>query len=169
MEFRSIRDALQYANTKVLPKKIDDALNREVFKAVQVTEAVAIKEEVYDVYEPKLYDRRGDWGGMGDMENIRILGGKAKDGRMAVVNRTVPNPGGCIDNSNVTVNKILPELIEYGHNYRGYVYDYPSKKGRYMAPRPFTARTISDLKRSRMHVVGLAVGLRRQGIRNVDF
>jgi hypothetical protein len=160
----TIREALAVAN-KQLVQKIDNAMTNEVFKEVQDEEAATIFSEVYKVYTPRMYRRRGDMGGLGDPYNIEIRGGSAKGGVLVVVNVTEPNPGGCFDNSRVTTGKNLPELVEYGHGYKYYTYDFPSKKGRFMEPRPFTAKTIEHLKESGAHISALRAGLKRQGVR----
>lgn len=158
----NIREALEKAN-KQLMAKIDDAMTKEVFEEVQDEEAATIYSEVYKVYTPRMYRRRGEYGGLGDPYNIEIRGGAAKGGVMVVVNMTEPNPGGCLNDDQVTTGKNLPELVEFGDGYKFYHYDFPSRR-RYMEPRPFTAKTIEHLKESRAHVNALKAGLRRQGI-----
>lgn len=161
----TIREALEQANQK-LRIKIDDALTKEVFNEVQDEEAATIYDEVYKVYTPRMYRRRGDFGGMADPYNIEIKGGAAKDGVLTVVNMTEPNSGGCVDNDAVTTGKNLPELIEYGDGYKFYQYDFPGNgRGRYLKPRPFTAKTIEHLQDSKAHVTALKNGLKRQGVR----
>ena len=158
----NIREALEKAN-KQLMAKIDAAMTKEVFEEVQDEEAATIYSEVYKVYTPRMYRRRGEYGGLGDPSNIEIRGGSSKGGVMVVVNTTEPNPDGCVDNDRVTTGKNLPELVEYGDGYRFNYYNFPGD-GRYMKPRPFTAKTIEHLKESRAHVNALKTGLRRQGI-----
>lgn len=119
----TIREALAAANKKLI-NKIDDAMSNEVFKEVQDEEAATIYEVVYRVYTPRMYRRRGDYGGMADPYNIEIVGGSARGGVMAVVNLTEPNPGGCMSDDQVTTGKNLPELIEFGHGYKFYQYDF---------------------------------------------
>ena len=46
--------------------KIDDAMTKEVFEEVQDEEAATIYSEVYKVYTPRMYRRRGEYGGLGD-------------------------------------------------------------------------------------------------------
>lgn len=157
----TIREALRKAN-KQIARKIDNAMTREVFKAVQDEESATILTEVYDAYSPKIYNRRGKWGGLGDPYNIEIHGGSAQNGVLVVVNMTEPNPGGTMDNGRVTTGKNLPELIEYGNGYKNYTYDFQTPYARYMRPRPFTAKTIENLKRSGAHVSALRSGLERQ-------
>ncbi len=160
----TIHQALAAAN-KSLMRKIDNAMNNEMFKAVQYEEIAAIDEAVYNVYSPSIYQRRYEHGGMADPDNITIAGGTAHGGVMAVVNVTEPNPGGCANNDLVTTNKNLPELITFGHGYKGDLYDFPDWRRRYMYPRPFTAKTIAHLKSSKAHITALKAGLQRQGVK----
>ena len=82
----TIREALALAN-KQLVQKIDNAMTNEVFQEVQDEEAATIYSEVYKVYTPRIYRRRGEYGGLGDPYNIEILGGSAKNGVLVVVNK----------------------------------------------------------------------------------
>ena len=158
----TLMDALTKIDRQ-LAAKIDDALSKEVFEEVRDEEAATIYSEVYKVYTPRIYRRRGEYGGLGDPYNIEIKGGTAKGGKMAVVNVTDPNSGGTMNNDRVTTGKNLPELVEFGDGYKFYHYDFPSR-GRFMDARPFTAKTIEHLKASRAHITALKAGLRRQGI-----
>lgn len=158
----TIREALAKANKQLL-EKIDNAMTKEVFEEVRDEEVATIYSVVYKVYTPRIYRRRGEYGGLGDPYNIEIQGGVAKGGRMAVINMTDPNPGGTMNNDRVTTGKNLPKLVEFGDGYKFYHYDFPSG-GRYMDSRPFTVKTIEHLKASRAHVTALKAGLRRQGV-----
>lgn len=160
----TIHEALAAANKKLM-SKIDDAMNKEVFKEVQDEEAATIYEVVYKVYTPRMYRRRGEYGGMGDPYNIEIAGGTSRGGVMVVVNLTEPNPGGCMNNDQVTTGKNLPELIEYGQGHKFYQYDFPKRGAAFMGPRPFTAKTIEHLKESKAHIAALKAGLQRQGVK----
>lgn len=167
----TIKEALENAN-KQLSKKIDDAMTKEVFSAVQEEEAATIDSEVYGVYTPyskkcRPYRRRGDLGGLADPSNIEIEGGVAKGGTLIVVNKTEPNPGGVgVDFlSSVTIDKNLPYLIEYGGG-KGGRYDFaPAPTRRYLKPRPFTAKTVEHLRDSGAHIDALKIGLQRQGVK----
>lgn len=159
----TIREALAKANTQLMAK-IDNAMTKEVFAEVQDEESATIYSEVYKVYKPKMYRRRGEYGGLGDPYNIEIKGGAAHGGRLVVVNVTAPNPGGTLNDSRVTTGKNLPELVEYGDGYKFYTYDFPKRDAVYMKPRPFTAKTIENLKKSRAHVTAMKVGLKRQKV-----
>lgn len=140
----TLSDALTKIGKQLAPK-IDDALAKEVFEEVQDEEGATIYSEVYKVYTPRMYRRRGEYGGLADPYNIEIKGGAAKGGRMIIVNMTEPNPAGCASDTQVTTGKSLSELVEYGDGYKFYRYDFPSNR-RYMEPRPFTGKTIEHLK-----------------------
>ena len=150
--------------SKQLAPKIDNALTREVFEDVRDEEAATIYAEVYRVYTPRMYRRRGEYGGLADPYNIEIRGGAAQGGKMVIVNMTDPNPGGCVSDAQVTTGKSLPELVEYGDGYKFYRYDFPSR-GRYMNARPFTEKTIEHIRTSHAHVTALKDGLIRQGVK----
>lgn len=160
----TIREALAKANEKLM-KKIDDAMSNEVFEMVKDEEAATIYSEVYKVYTPSIYRRRGEYGGLADPHNIEIVGGSANGGKMAVINTTAPNPGGTMNNDHVTTGKDLPELVEHGNGYHYYQYDFLKRGAAYMKPRPFTAKTIEHLKESGAHINAMKAGLKRQGIK----
>lgn len=161
----TLQDALKKVNRQLMPK-INNALSKEVFAEIRDAEVSTIEKEVYEVYDPQEYRRRMASGGLADPKNIVIDGGVATGGRLAVVNMTPPNPGGCKNRRSVTTDKDLPSLVEYGDGYHGYRYDFASD-GAYMGPRPFTETAAEDLKKSGAHVKALKDGLRRQGI-NVE-
>lgn len=159
----TIQQALAKVNRQLV-SKIDSALSKEVFEEVRDEEAATIEDVVYGVYTPRIYRRRGEYGGLADPYNIEIQGGAAQGGRMAVINVTQPNPSGCKNRRSVTTDKDLPSLVEYGDGYHGYSYDFPSD-GAYIGPRPFTAKAAENLKKNGAHVKALKDGLRRQGVK----
>lgn len=160
----TIREALEKANNQLMAK-IDNAMTNEVFKEVEDEEIATIEEVVYNVYTPKIYRRRGANGGLAWRDNIIMRGGKASNGVLVVENVTDPNDGDVRDQHRVTTDKNLPELIEYGHGYKGYTYDFADRKYPYLKPRPFTAKTIEHLKDSGAHINALKAGLRRQNVK----
>lgn len=160
----TISDALRKISRQLAPK-IDAALTQEVFEAIRIEEVATIQEVVYGGYTPHRYRRRNKNDGLGDPSNVQIKGGAAKGGKLSVVNTTPPNPGGCGRTRMVTVDKSLPSLVEYGQGYHGYTYDFAEYGGNYLAPRPFTEKTIEHLKESKTHITALKNGLRRQGMK----
>lgn len=155
-----IEEALTKIN-KQLSKKVDNALAKEVLEAVKSEESEAIYSEVYGAYKPSKYRRRQKHGGLADPDNIK---GSVSGGVLTVVNTTPPNPGGCVINSLVMTDKVLPELVEHGDGYKSYHYDFQSD-GRYMEERPFTAKTVENLKKNGDHVEALKKGLKQQGLK----
>lgn len=148
---------------RTLEPKINDALTNEVFAAVRDEEISTIDQAVYKAYEPKRYRRRGGNGGLLDPYNIEIVGERASNRRLEVINQTEPNPGGC-PSPGVTTGKDLPTLIERGDGYRGNFYDFPHPGLAYMGPRPFTKKTIEHLRSNRAHVKAMRDGLKRRGV-----
>ena len=66
----TLSDALTKIGKQLAPK-IDDALAKEVFEEVQDEEGATIYSEVYKVYTPRMYRRRGEYGGLADPYNIK--------------------------------------------------------------------------------------------------
>lgn len=159
----NIKQALALAQSKV-QSQVDSVLSNEVFEAVKEEESAAIDAEVYGVYTPKKYRNRGLGAGMADPSNIVMDGGSASNGKLIVKNITEPNPTGCEDNWRVTTDKNLPELIEYGHGYKSMGYDFPRNGQRYMEPRPFTKKTIENLKVNKAHIEAMKTGLKKRGL-----
>jgi hypothetical protein len=135
---------------------VKETLQNEVFEEIRDEEQKNIQSEVYDVYSPRKYRRRGMNGGLISDENIKPI--LINDTTLEVINETPPNAG-----YNGTTNKNLPELIEYGEGYKGYHYDYPTDPA-FTSPRPFTESTIQSLKQSKRHVAALKRGLKSKGI-----
>ena len=156
----SLQQQLDRIAAKLAPK-IDNALAHEVADAVRDEESATIKEVVYGVYTPKLYRRRGDIDGFGDDYNIEA---KVKNGTLTVRNVTEPNPGGVLNNAQVTTGKHLDELIEYGYGSANGSYDFPKRGAAFMKARPFTKKTIEHLKQNKAHVKALKKGLKRLNI-----
>ena len=135
-KFRTIAEALAYANREIRPQ-VNEALENEVFDAATGTYVQAAETVVYDTYEPKMYERRGEYDGLADPYNVVMVGGKASDGKIIIRNVTKPNPR-AVNAESVTTGKNLSALIEYGHGYKGNVYDFPRRGREYMKSRPFT-------------------------------
>ncbi len=151
-----------------LRSQIAAALGNTVLDTVRKTEQKHIESDVYGVYEPRVYQnldngqgRRGYDGGLIADENIVGEVNKATL-ELTVTNVTPPNPY-AKDAALVTINKDLPELIEYGNLYMGNVYDFMSD-GAYMDARPFTQNTINELEETREHEISMAKALRKSGI-----
>lgn len=143
---------------KTIEKKVRESLVDEVFDTVVDVEDKNI-EKVKKKYTPLVYEWRTS-GGLSDRSNIVYDKNKIKNGMLSVINITEPNS---YARDGATIDKNLPELIEYGHGYKGYTYDYPGYP--YSLPRPFTENTIEDLKSSKDHVESLKRGLTKRGLK----
>jgi hypothetical protein len=170
MKAMSISEALRYANQKIRPM-VNDALGGEVLDTVADVEHAKIQSEVYDKYKPKHYKRRGDRGGLSDMEhNLAINNASLKLGALYVENVTPPNPfnngvgvrpiDGVGGYSSTTPDEPIAGLVERGtYNPNGYGYDYWSDA----FARPFIEKTRAALRGGKARQA-LAEGLRRNGL-----
>lgn len=151
---------------KYLKKQIKDALANEVKSEVVETERRHVQKDVYEVYNPKMYKRRKENGGLMDEKNI--VGVMLSDDTLEVENKTPANPYGIPQERVTTEGKNLPGLIEFGDD-NGYGrYDFPPSDGEddsYMFPRPFISNTVEELKNSKAHISALANGLLRHNIK----
>lgn len=149
---------------KEIRKKIRQTLENDVYLEVVAVQKEHIQKDVYDKYNPIDYVRRGENGGLLDENNIKkYLNTRSLS--IIIVNETPPNddPNSYSTPEAVTTNKNLPELVEYGNNYKGYKYDFPNK-GAFMKDRPFTTNTIEELKLTKSHIEAMRKGLILRGI-----
>ena len=120
-QFKNTADLMAY-----LKKAVDESLTNDVFPIIRDEEVEAIKDIVYSMDTSGYYQRRYDFGGIGDPYNIVIKGDTAQNGILSVINITDPNP--YLNGRNgdrATVNKNLPYLIEHGRGGSGDPgYDY---------------------------------------------
>lgn len=157
----TISQALAAAN-KVIMSDLNRTMETDIFEYVRQLEVANIEQRVYDAYAPTKYKRRGDVGGIGDIENIVLKDGKAQDGVIEVINITPANPGGVSakDAHRVTTDKRLDLLIEYGQrDYKRigigkHGYDFPADAP-YTSPRHFTYATRQKVKKSYFKVLPL--------------
>lgn len=145
---------------KYLKAKINKSLQKEVFKKVKEVEQKNIDETVYDSYAPSVYIRRDMQGGLIADENI-IGTVDSKTSTLSVINKTPANPDA---RDGATTDKNLSELIEFGHGYKNYGYDY-GRESAFVYPRPFTKNTIKELEKNRAHVKAMKDGLENQGLK----
>ena len=156
-QFKNTADLMTY-----LKKAVDESLTNDVFPIIRDEEVEAIKDIVYSMDTSGYYQRRYDFGGIGDPYNIVIKGDTAQNGILSVINITDPNP--YLNGRNgdrATVNKNLPYLIEHGRGGSGDPgYDYWSRP----KARPFTETTIERLQASGKCTQALKRGLMKKGI-----
>lgn len=133
---------------KSLEADIEDTLMHEVLDEVKEIELRHVEEDVFDVYKPKIYERR-DSGGIDDPDNIV---GTVQNMELEVENITPFASGYGTWNRGVG----LTELINNGNSTSGYFYDYP---GEFNQPRPFLDNTIEEIERTDDVEDALAKGL----------
>nr|DAQ68677.1 MAG TPA: type I neck protein [Caudoviricetes sp.] len=143
-----------------LYKRVDKALENGVGEYVKDVMQTVIKRDVYDVYTPEMYHRRGEYGGLADQENMNAI---AEDGVLTVTNTTMAYPYLDMEQNTLSQNagQLLAPIIESGN---GYDYTKWAYYG-YGNPRPFMHNTEIELSNSKWAIEAmLAEGLIRQGI-----
>lgn len=136
---------------KSLEADIEDTLMHEVLYEVEEIELRHVEEDVFDVYKPKIYERR-DSGGIDDPDNIV---GTVQNMELEVENITPFASGYGTWNRGVG----LTELINDGNSTSGYFYDY---SGEFNQPRPFLDNTIEEIERTDDVEDALARGLNKR-------
>lgn len=135
---------------------IEDTLINDVLDEVKDIELKHVEEDVFSVYFPKIYERRGSGaGGIDDPDNIV---GTVNNMQLEVDNITRFNDGYFSSNHGVG----LADLINDGDSREGYFYDYP---GSFNQPRSFIDNTIEEIEKIDSVENALANGLRK---RNYD-
>ena len=128
-----------------LQKHINSALQDEVTSDVKVYMSDVIQSVVYDAYTPKMYIRRGAYGGLGDQNNI--TGTLVSDGQLEIANEAPFNGANPYKDT-------LTEVIVTGE---GYNYD-PG-----IGPRDFIQATKDVLANTKAHVDALKNGMKKRG------
>lgn len=143
--------------------KIKKAMVTTVASEVKQLESQNIQGIVYGSYNPKIYQRRMENGGLSDVNNMQHA--VTSGGNMVVL--TVDN----ITTSNQSYNPNdkdpfqLAGLVEYGDG-NGYgEYDYKSSSD-YLNPRPFIRKTKEDLENGMAKEI-IIKGLLDEGISSI--
>lgn len=168
-EFKTLKELEDF-----IKNAIKNSLSEEVFTVVQKTEQKNIQEKVYNAYRPKVYpnieagiNRRGYDGGL--IADKNIVKTMVSDDTLQVTNETPPNPY-ARDQEQVSVNKSLADLIEFGEGGSdgNSHYDFigEDESAAYLGARPFTQSTINELATTGKHKKALKDGLLRQGIKS---
>lgn len=128
---------------------IEDTLMNEVLEEVKGMEVEHVKTDVFNVYSPNIYTRRG-YNGIDDPNNIV---GSVNDMELSVENVTQFNDGYGTYNHGLG----LADLINDGDRTNGYCYDYP---GEFNQPRPFLDNTEYEIETTSRVENALVKGLR---------
>ncbi len=134
MDITSIAQLQQELN-----KRIQASLTNSVAPAVKKIIVDTIQEDVYDVYEPKQYHRRGGSGGLKDPSNLNVESGVNE---ITITNVTPPNPAYKHD-------QLEGGYIDYAVQ-GGVDYDFYNP-----GARPYTADAKSKIQSTKMHVQAL--------------
>jgi len=140
---------------------IDNALNHEVATFVKSAQSDAVDKTVYDVYAPKMYDRRGENGGLGDERNMIA---SVSNGVLEVVNAARPNEKYPLDSAtpHPAISSLGISLAEAV--VRGVGYDFTG--GPYEQPRDFIGKTRDNLSSNSKLRTAVKTGLKRMNIRS---
>lgn len=136
---------------KDLQKKINESLVDDVAPVVKSAMSDEVQNTVYSVYQPKIYERRFNDGGLLDEENYHTE--LVADGTVAITNDTPINDiyGG--DDS----MSLTEQVIE------GKGYGYGNGTEPYAQPRDFMEATREDLRQTNAHISAMINGLRKRG------
>ena len=138
MKFKSLSALESY-----LKNAIDVALENQVADAVAEEVAISAQKVVYDVYSPKVYERR-----MSLLDETNIENQVGNNTLTATMRHTLNPWSGPHD-------PVLAPLLEHG---------YGDMSKPYNQPRPFVQTTIDSLGSNKKHVTALRDGLQSQGI-----
>lgn len=150
-KFKTIAEALAYANGEIQPQ-VDNTLRVDVPPVVSDVFADTAFEVLYDVYKPKVYQRRRRNDGYVDPDNLIVNNKYSVDGKLVVQHIARANPfveGRMLSDSERSESADFTALIEYGHNGRfapsgkrgKYRYSFPRRGRAYMKPRPVVGKT----------------------------
>lgn len=132
MVFESIEDLCSYLNNVEIPKMLKD----KVAPVIKNIEQDVTQEVVYDVYNPAVYERRYENGGLKDKDNM--IERVTSDGNsilLEIKNVTTVSE----DSYDHSQGTYLDEIIEYG---------LPAYNTEYNQPRPFTQKTQERINES---------------------
>lgn len=153
--------------------KIDYALLTDVADTVSDVMTDHITKDVYDKYNPHMYQRRFNQSGndidslFDDTDNVGLLNPEniissiENSNILTVENVTVGSKYyfyGGERRISQNAGDLISGVIETGDGYdiHGWVYDG--------MPRPFIQNTREDLKNNKYHVIALKQGLKKQGL-----
>lgn len=152
-----------------LKKRIQNVLVNEVSDVAKDNMQEHIVSDVYNKYDPVIYARRMNNGGLLDRNNI--VSDLKGDLKLSVKNVTLGDKyysireysksGGYTSKPMISqnYNKPIAEVIETGQGYDVKGWEY------YGVPRPFMRNTYEDLRDNHCITTAMKNGLKRQGIK----
>lgn len=141
---------------KMIQVKINQAMNTTVASGVKEIESENANEFVYNSYDPTVYERRGNDGGLSDVRNMNhVVDTSGNSTTLEVTNDTMSNPDFLPWQD--TPHKIAQE-VEFGFGY-----NYGNGNEPYAQERPFQRETINELATGKAKKL-LQKGLKELGI-----
>lgn len=128
---------------KLLQNKISKALQQNVAPTVKRIMKEKIEEEVYSVYDPIMYERDRESGGLLAESNMQV----------EMINDTTLS----VENTRSDNGRNVAEIVETGQNYN---FDFQYNG----IPRPFTEATREELRNTNEHVAAMYAGLKKMGL-----
>lgn len=134
-----------------LHRQVDAALSEQVADKVRLALYEHAHSDVYDVYEPRKYDRRYALSDPAFMESV-VSGGKL----------TVSNNAPFDTRYNTAQTGVgLADLVSGGNGAGGFTYNYPDRG--YYRSRPYLENAFEDLAGGKA-IEALKAGLRNRGL-----
>jgi Txe/YoeB family toxin of Txe-Axe toxin-antitoxin module len=137
-DFNSIEAALKF-----IEQQAQSVLKQEIASKVVKTMKKHVQTDVYDKYEPVMYERQGYNGGLIDEDNIEVS---------VVDDDTIS-----VENIRFDGNREVAQIVESG---QGYTYDFEYNG----IPRPFTENTRNELRETNALEIEMRKGLTRRGL-----
>lgn len=136
MQFNNLDEIQKYLQEQFAEAMSDSA---EIERVLETAMREAVMKHVYDPYTPKGYERRGDNGGLSDVDNMHITGVfiEGRKVRLTFENLTEGN-----DNLK---GEYTGDLIEFGEGHDG---KHWNQVGEWSKPRRFSYEMAEELKRS---------------------
>lgn len=134
MTFKNLDDLMKH-----IEKDVQDTLKNELAEEVKETMSRAVQTSVYDVYDPFVYTRRFNNGGLMSTKNMKS---RVEGNTLIVVNET-PLDNGRTDYS-------LTDIVVKG-------------LGRQPFPRDYISQTEERLDLTKNHVWAMKQGLKNRG------
>ncbi|MBX4152349.1 hypothetical protein [Paenibacillus lautus] len=126
-----------------LQSKINKVQLQNVAPVVKGVMKEKIEEEVYSVYDPTMYERDREHGGLLDEANMEVT----------MLNETTLS----VENIRSDNGRNVAEIVETGE---GYDFEFMYNG----IPRPFTEATREELRNTNEHIHAMYAGLKKQGI-----
>lgn len=133
-EFKNLNELFKFVE-----KQVQSTLRDEVAKVAVETMQKHVQEDVYDVYEPVMYERTGRLKREIEVDVV-------DDNTIAIENARYEN------------GRNIAEIVETGQGYQYYFEFYGEE-------RPFTRNTREELKNTNKLKNAMAKGLNKRGIK----